>query len=85
MKSNQGLLPYLSIFLLLIASVAAYFAAGLTSNKKENNSNYPQGYYIKNSNVGEMRIIPLGGQSLKSPLATDPGAVYSPFSFSDKK
>lgn len=84
MKAKPGSLPYIAVFLLLIASVIAFFAAGISKEKKEENASYPQGYFINNSNVGKMRIIPLGGQSLKSPLATDPGAVYSPFSDNDK-
>ena len=40
---------------------------------------YPQGYFIKSVNTGPMRVIPLGGNNIKSPTANDPKAVFSPF------
>ena len=59
-------------FILFLAPSFIRFTSPLVAD-------YPQGYYIYSLTTGPVRIIPLGGNKLKSPTANDPKAVFSPF------
>lgn len=84
MKNPQAA-PYIILLALIILAACAYFASGISRPPPmEPMAPYPQGYFTRAKTAGPMRVIPLAGNSLKSPPASDPGAVFSPFEEEEK-